>query len=441
MAFYLRGVHLPHRKHTAGKEAVLIDAPKSVTIPMAMHIGRPATPVVKVGDTVKVGTLIGEQNGAVSSPIYASISGKVSKIADMLLSNGAKCPAVIIESDGLMEADETLSVPVIDSKESFVEAVRKSGVVGLGGAGFPTHIKFNVPDGKVDELIINGAECEPYITSDSNTMIYRSEDMAYAIELAQRYLGVKKVIIGIESNNKAAIASMRKLAEQNSDISIKVLPSMYPQGGEKVLVYHTTGKKIAEGKLPLDVGCIVCNCTTMAAIGSYAKTGMPIVKKCVTVDGGAVAEPKNVIVPIGTPISALFEFCGGLKFTPSKVLYGGPMMGITVADINSPVLKNTNAVLAVGEREMRERETTACIRCGSCLNTCPFGINPAGVARAYAKDDFDGMVACGVNICMECGCCSYVCPAHIELVQSNRLAKAALRAEAARKAELQSKEA
>ncbi len=427
MAFYLHGVHLPHRKNTAGKEALCLPSPASVTIPMSMHIGKPAVPAVKVGDTVKIGTLIGEQDGFVSSPVYSSISGKVSKISDILLSNGTKCPAITIESDGLMQEDENLTPPQIDSKDSLISAIRNSGIVGLGGAGFPTYVKFNVGVGQVGELIVNGAECEPYITSDSNTMIYRADDMAYAIDLIQKHLGIKKVIIGIESNKKAAIASMKKLAQKNSSVSVKVLPSVYPQGGEKVLVYHTTGKKVPLGKLPLDVGCIVCNCTTLAAIGNYAKTGLPIVKKCVTVDGGAVKSPQNVIAPIGTPISELFEACGGLTAEPEKVLYGGPMMGITVPDMSAPVLKNTNAVLALVKKDMSYSETTACIRCGSCLNICPFGIDPAGIARAYNKNDAGGMEKCGALLCMECGCCSFVCPAHIPLVQTNKLAKAVIK--------------
>ena len=425
----LKGVHVPHRKHTANTKAVKMTVPASVTIPMSMHIGKPATPVVKAGDEVKVGTLIGEQNGFISSPIYSSISGKVTKISEILLSNGAKGEAITIESDGLMTPDPAIAPPSINSLEEMVEAIRKSGVVGLGGAGFPTYVKLNVAPEKVSELIINGAECEPYITSDSNTMENQYEDMAAGIELIARYLNINKVIIGIESNKKKSIASMKALAKLDSRISVKVLPSIYPQGGEKVLVYHTTGKVIPMGKLPIDVGCIVCNCTTVAAIGNYSKTGMPLVKKCVTVDGAAVKEPKNVIAPIGTSISDLINFCGGLASEPYKVLYGGPMMGISVPDMSAPILKNTNAILALTEKEVKIPETTACIRCGSCLNTCPFGINPAGIANALAKNDFETVESLGVNLCMECGCCSFVCPAHIPLVQKNKLAKAALKEE------------
>ena len=427
MAFYLRGVRLPHRKHTVAEEAFSLPTPKAVVLPMAMHIGKAATPTVKVGDEVKVGTLIAEQDGFISSKVYSSISGKVTKIGDMLASGGNKLTTVVIESDGNMTPDESLSAPVINSREDFVEAVKASGVVGLGGAGFPTYVKFNVEADKIDYLIVNGAECEPYITSDSYTMINKSDDMAFAISYIKRFYGLKKVIIGIENNKKSAIESMRKLAASDDAIEVKILPSVYPQGGEKVLIYHTTGKVLPLGKLPADVGCIVCNCTTLAAIGNYIKTGMPLVKKCVTVDGGAVKEPKNVIAPIGTPISELFEFCCGFSEEPSKVLYGGPMMGISVPDTSAPVLKNTNAVLALTEKETKPPKSTSCIRCGSCVNTCPFGINPAEIARAYEKGDLESAERIGVNLCMECGCCSFVCPAVRPLVQINKLTKTALR--------------
>ncbi len=427
MAFSLSGIHVPHRKHTADSKSIRMNPPKSVTIPVVMHIGKPAVPVVKVGDLVKVGTLIAEQSGPISSPVHASVSGKVTKISDFLTTAGSTVPAITIESDGLMTPDESVVPKEISSKDDFINAIRDSGIVGLGGAGFPTYVKFNVDAEKVDELIINGAECEPYITSDTRTMLERVDDIAFALSMIEKFIGVKKIIIGIEANKKAAIESMKQLAEKDSCVSVKVLPSIYPQGGEKVLVYHTTGKVIPLGKLPLDVGCIVSNITTIASIGSYIKTGMPLVEKCVTVDGAAVKNPQNVIAPIGTALSDVIEFCGGLTESPEKVLYGGPMMGITVLDVSAQIIKNTNAVLALSKKEAKLPKTTACIRCGSCTNTCPFGINPANIARAYAKKDFEELEALGINLCMECGCCSFLCPANRPLVQTNRLAKSALR--------------
>ena len=438
MAFsLLHGVHVPHRKNTDQILPVSMPAPSTVTIPMSMHIGAPAKPVVKVGDLVKVGTLIAEAGGFVSAPIHASVSGKVTKITDYLLSSGTTVPAVVIESDGEMTPAETVIPPVVNSRESLLEAIRNSGVVGLGGAGFPTHVKFNVDPDRIEYLVINGAECEPYVTSDTRTMLDRVADMKRALLAMNEYFGIKDIVIGIENNKKAAIKSMMSLmkemaAEGKCRFTVKALPAVYPQGGEKVLIYHTVGRTVPVGKLPIDVGCIVVNCTTVAAIGAYLETGMPLVEKCVTVDGGAVKEPKNVIVPIGTAMADVFDFCGGLTETPDKVVYGGPMMGITVPDTTAPILKNTNAILALTKKETKLPKTTACIRCGSCLNTCPFSLSPAQIARAYDKRDAVALDALSVNACMECGCCSFVCPANRPLVQTNKLAKQFLKEEKAK---------
>ena len=438
MAFsLLHGVHVPHRKNTDQLAPVSMPAPSTVTIPMSMHIGAPAKPVVKVGDLVKVGTLIAEAGGFVSAPIHASVSGKVTKITDYLLSSGTTVPAVVIESDGEMTPAETVIPPVVNSRESLLEAIRNSGVVGLGGAGFPTHVKFNVDPDRIEYLVINGAECEPYVTSDTRTMLDRVADMKRALLAMNEYLGIKDIVIGIENNKKAAIKSMMSLmkemaAEGKCRFTVKALPAVYPQGGEKVLIYHTVGRTVPVGKLPIDVGCIVVNCTTLAAIGSYLETGMPLVAKCVTVDGGAVKEPKNAIIPIGTAMADVFDFCGGLTETPEKVVYGGPMMGITVPDTTAPILKNTNAILALTKKETKLPKTTACIRCGSCLNTCPFSLSPAQIARAYDKRDAVALDDLSVNACMECGCCSFVCPANRPLVQTNKLAKQFLKEEKAK---------
>ncbi len=425
MAFSLHGVVVPHRKNTAAFPAVRMPVPKTVSIPMAMHIGKPAKPVVKVGDHVDVGTLIAEQDGFVSSPIYASISGTVTKINDMLISTGAFVPAVVIESDGAnTKADVT--PPVINSKEDFIEAIKKSGLVGLGGAGFPTYVKFNT-DKPIEHFIINGTECEPYITSDTRTMIDDADDIAEAIEIVDKYFNVGQFIIGIEKNKKEAIEKMKAIAAKNSKVVVKVLPSRYPQGGEKVLIFNTTKKTVKAGMLPIDVGCIVCNCTTMAFITKYLKTGMPLVEKTITVDGACVKEPKNVIVPVGTALKDVFEFCGGFKEEPQKVLYGGPMMGISVPNTDVPVLKQTNAILALNKKEVSAPKETACIRCGTCLNTCPLGINPQAIARAYDLRDMEKLRKAGIEVCMECGCCAYNCPASRPLVQINKMAKVAYR--------------
>ena len=427
MLFSLNGVHVPHRKHTADMSAVRMTEVKSVTIPMSMHIGAPATPVVKVGDLVKVGSLIAEASGFVSAPIHSSVSGKVTKISDIIISTGGTVPAITIESDGEFSPCDDMCAPTVNSREELIEAIKNSGVVGLGGAGFPTHVKFNVDPSRIEEIVINGAECEPYITSDSLTMTDRVDDMEYAFTAFQKYLGVKRIVIGIESNKKNAIASMNALASRMNGVEVKVLPQVYPQGGEKVLVYHTVKKEIPTGKLPIDVGCIVCNCTTVAAIGTYLKTGMPLVEKCVTVAGGAVKNPQNVIVPIGTRLRDVFDFCGGLVCEPKKVLWGGPMMGISVPDLDETILKNTNAILALTDKESPSVKTTSCIRCGSCINACPLHLDPTAFTRAYNNKDGAQLEALHIGMCMECGCCSFVCPAKQPLVQRNRLAKAVMK--------------
>ena len=428
MRFFLHGVKVPHRKNTASMAAVKMPAPSVVTIPMAMHIGKPATPCVKVGDEVFVGTLIAEQDGFVSAPVYSSVSGKVKGIVEVVLPTGATGTAIKIESDGNMTLDASITPPVITDKASLIDAIKKSGTVGLGGAGFPSYVKFNVPDGKkVEALIINGAECEPYITSDTRTMVDKSEDMYLGIANICDILGIDSVIIGIESNKAEAIAKMKELEARDSRIKVAVLPSLYPQGGEKVLVYHTTGKVVPAGKLPLDVGVIVSNCTTVAAIGNYIETGIPLVSKCITVDGGSVASPKNVIAPIGTSIADLIEFAGGLNGDPYMILLGGPMMGSAIESLDTPVMKNTNAVLALTAAESKPKRETACIHCGACVSHCPFSLNPRAFMNAYKKDDVEELERLRVDICMECGCCSFICPAGKPLVEINKLSKAKLR--------------
>ena len=435
MMFSLRGVHVPHRKGTADKGTARMTPPSRVVLPMSMHIGRPAEVQVKVGDGVFVGTKIGAATTPVSSPVFSSVSGKVAAIEDFMLSNGTVTTAVIIESDGEMKEDPAILPPVVTSREEFLAALAESGIVGLGGAGFPTHVKLNVPPEKIEYLVINGAECEPYVTSDTITMLTRGHDIAVALTALAEFMGVQKVIIGIESNKKSAIAAMRALSEELADrlsFRVQVLPSVYPQGGEKVLIHRTTGRVVQDGKLPIDVGCVVLNCTTLAAIGAYLQTGMPLTEKCVTVGGGAVKNPQNVLVPIGASMADVIAFCGGYTEEPQRLLYGGPMMGITVPDDTAPILKNTNAVLALTAREAKMPKKTPCIHCGACVNSCPFGLAPLMIAAATERRDVVALEELSVMSCMECGCCSFVCPANRPLVQTNKLAKIILREEKAK---------
>lgn len=445
MAFYLssinggilmklHGIKVPHKKNTANCVPVRLSVPKTVRIPMSMHIGKPAKVAVKRGDTVKVGQLIGEADGFISAPVHSSVSGTVAKIEEMTLSNGAKGQCVVIDTDGEQAVFEGVKPPVVTDLQSFTDAVRQSGAVGLGGAGFPTFVKLSVKDlSKLDAVVINAAECEPYITSDTRTMLDKSGDIMRGIEAVKKYLQPNRFIIGIEKNKPEAIKKMQALASQSEGVEVKVLPSSYPQGGEKVLVFNTVGKIIPKGGLPLDVGVIVINVTTLAFIGSYLKTGMPLVNKCVTVDGSAVKEPKNVIAPIGMSIADVLEQSGGTKSEVAKALYGGPMMGLAVPSLDSPILKNTNAITAMDIKEATPPKTTPCIRCGACLNHCPLRLDPREISRAYKLGSVEDLQTLHVDLCMECGCCSYICPAHRPLVQTNKLAKALLRVNQAKK--------
>lgn len=430
--FKLGTVHVPHRKNTADKPSVRMPAPETVRIPMAHHIGAPARLAVKPGDEVFVGTLIGEAAGYVSAPVHSSVSGKVLKIEEYLAPNGKKMPAVVILSDGNMTPDPKIAPPSVESVEDLVLAARESGLVGLGGAGFPTAVKIDgARGGRVDTVVINAAECEPYITSDTRTMLDLAEDVFLGVSLIEKFIQPKAVVIGIEKNKPECVTKMRELFAGDALVSVKALPSEYPQGGEKILIYNTTGRIVPEGGLPSDVGVLVMNVTTVAFLAKYIRTGMPLVEKCLTVDGSAIKNPMNVIVPIGTSIADLIEFTGGFSEDAGKVFYGGPMMGVALYDLSLPILKNNNAIIALNRRDAEPPKSVACIHCGRCVAHCPMGLNPTAFAKAMAVSDeperVERLLSSKINLCMECGTCSYVCPSKRPLVETNRMAKADVR--------------
>ena len=439
---FIGRTRIPHHKNTAEMSAVRMTPPSEVLIPTLQHIGAPATPVVKAGDEVKVGQLIAEPSGYVSSPIYASVSGKVVKVEDYLRPDGRTVPAIRISSDGLMTPHEGITPPEVTDLDSFVEAVRASGVVGLGGAGFPTSVKLDAAKkGEIKTIVINGAECEPHLTSDTRTMLDESEYIFEGITLLEKYIpSVERFIFGIEKNKPLCIEEIARIFKDNEKVSILPLPTLYPQGAEKVIVYNTTGLVIPEGKLPADVGVLVINVTSLSTLAKYVKTGMPLVERCVTFDGSAVAEPKNVIVPLGTSIRELAEFAGGFCDEVGKVLYGGPMMGTPVANLNEPIIKTTGGITALNIKDSTEKEATACIHCGRCVSACPLSLNPTAFSKALTLENTEDKMArleeYSVSLCMECGCCSFVCPANRPLVQNNRLGKSALREYKAHKANL-----
>lgn len=422
----LNGVKVPHSKNTAEMETVKMPVPDKVVIPMKQHMGRECTPTVKLTDLVKVGQIIGDTDAFIGAPIHSSVSGKVTKIDEIIGTDGNLIKAVEITTDKLQEIDESVKVPEVTDLQSFAAAIRASGLVGLGGAGFPTHVKL-MPKNleEVTTLLVNGAECEPYITADNRAMLEDTDDIVEGIKLVKKYMNLSTVIIGIEDNKPQAIAKLQAAVADIEGASVKALKAQYPQGGEKVLIYECTGKIVPEGKLPSDVGCVVMNVSSIAFVAKYMRTGMPLITKRLTVDGDAIAEPKNVEVAIGTSFSDVIDFCGGFKTEPKKIIMGGPMMGFAVPTINYPVLKNNNAILAFSAAKTAEAEKpeTPCIRCARCVNACPFSLMPAAIEKAYKAGNVDALKALKVNLCMECGCCAYVCPAKRNLVSVNRLAK------------------
>lgn len=427
------GVHVLHKKNTCNCESVIMPCPKKVILPMVQHIGTPCKPVVKTGMQVAIGDLIAEGEGMVSAPIHATVSGRVGKITKIKLPTGHIEDAVILESDGEMRISKKIKPPVINTVQDFLNAVNTSGLVGLGGAGFPTHVKINVPDEKhVDTLIVNCAECEPYITTDNREAIENTDNVINGIILMIRMLSLDRAIIGIENNKPEAIKKLKKAIKECKEkekqkICVLSLKSRYPQGAEKVIIKAAVNRVVPMGKMPVDTGCIVMNITSVAFISSYIRTGIPLVSKRITIDGSAISEPKNVIVPIGTMIKDIIDFCGGYKEKCGKLISGGPMMGIALASDRFPILKQNNAILAFNEKDAVLPKPTDCIRCGKCVQSCPFSLMPVAIEKAVKLNNTEELERRGVMDCMECGTCAYNCPAHRPLVQIMRQGKSMVR--------------
>ncbi len=422
------GVAVAHNKLTAEKETVRMPIPETVTLPMLQHIGAPCTPTVKKGDYVGVGQVIGDSDAYVSAPIHASVSGKVIAVQDVKLANGKMAPAVTIESDGEMKLFEGLEPPVVNNKQDLVKAVRASGLVGLGGAGFPSHVKLNLPEDKeIDTLIVNAAECEPYITVDYRECLENSHNILGGVYTLQEILGFKRVVIAVEDNKPEAIKILKAIADKDNDhgnaVRLMTLKSRYPQGAEKMMVLSATGRKVPAGGLPSDVGCVVMNVASTAFISRYLKYGKPLISRSVTVSGNCIANPCNVRVPIGTSLQEIIDFCGGFTDEPYKILSGGPMMGTAVTGTDVPLLKSNNAILAFGKDGARLKPERDCIRCGRCHTACPMSLIPTQIEKYASLGDAEMLKKLGTSVCMECGSCAYSCPAGKPLVQHMRLAK------------------
>ena len=428
------GAAVPHHKNTWELPTATMPPPERVILPMQQHLGAPCVPTVKKGDTVFVGTVVGDSDAYVSAPVHASVSGTVEELTTVMLTGGQMTQAVVIRSDGKMEKDPAIYPPAaITTKGELAAAARSAGLVGLGGAGFPAHVKLNVPEGKqIDTLIVNVAECEPYVTSDHREALENGKNVLEGIYKVKEILEVQRVLIAVEDNKPDVIQRLSEIAgdpQRDPLDQVRVLPlkSRYPQGAEKVLVQACTGRKVPEGKLPADVGCLVMNIGSISFLASYMRTGMPLTLKRVTLDGSAIAHPQNVIVPVGTPIKDVVAFCGGYKAEPKKLIMGGPMMGVAITSDELPILKQNNAILAFDEREAALRQPTACIRCGRCVAACPMQLMPTKLEQAAERKDVEALQSLHVMTCMECGCCSFSCPAGRRLVQAIRLGKSYVR--------------
>lgn len=422
------GVHPPHNKFTAQSATQALPLPATVTIPLAQHIGAPCLPVVSVGQQVFVGTLLADRTDALCAPIHSSVSGTVKAIGPMICAGGRLADGVTIETDGNQTPDPDLQPFPVSSAEDLVAAARACGLVGLGGAGFPTHIKLRPsPEQPIDTILINAAECEPHITSDDRACLEDTPLIVRGMHTLLAALQPKQVIVGIETNKPKAIEALVREIEGNPDaenrLRVMPLPSHYPHGAEKILVQVATGRRVPAGKIPSFVGCSVLNVSSLAVLQNFIETGMPLTHRRITVDGPAVINPQNLLAPIGTAIQELLDFVG-VHEPPAKVLSGGPMMGSALLDTAMPVVKQTNAVLAFDKKnDLSDRHQAPCIRCGRCATACPMSLMPTLIER-YAKiNDIENLRRVGVGVCMECGSCAYSCPAHRPLVQYMRLAK------------------
>ena len=424
------GVH-PHGGKVSGGSAIEDAAlPPKVIIPLQQHVGAPAQPVVEVGAEVKKGQKIGEAGGFVSAMIHASISGKVTEISDYLYPNplGRTSPSVVIESDGNDEWAEDIKPSddpdSLDGRQ-ILDAIREAGIVGMGGASFPTNVKLSIPEGKnIDTIILNGVECEPYMTPDHRIMVEEPAKIVDGLKLMMKATDVPHGFIGIEMNKPDAIEVMREATRSEASIKVAPLRVRYPQGWENMLIKAILNREVPPGGLPLAVGVVVSNVGTAAAISDAMRLGHPLIQRAVSITGPGIAQSKNLRVRVGTPFSDLIEQCGGFKGTPQKVIAGGPMMGFAMFDTGVPVVKGSTNILILSDKDAKMYESRSCVKCGRCVNVCPVGLMPTMIASLSEKGKFKEAEAYFPMDCKECGCCAYTCPAKIPLVQLIQFAKA-----------------
>ena len=436
MAFsFFGGIHPKENKHLAEHQPVQeFPAPDVLVIPMTQHIGAPCLPLVKKGDQVTMGQKIGDNQG-LCVPVHASVSGKVKAVEIRPHTSGTMVPSVVIENDHqytLCPDIQPRSQEQVEalSKEELIAIIREAGIVGMGGATFPTHVKLSSSVGKVDTVIVNTSECEPYIVADDRLCQEYPDELISGLLIIMKILGLSSAHIGLEDNKPAAAKALRAAIDPKTGIVVDVLETKYPQGAEKQLVYAITGKEIPSGGLPAAVGCAVFNAATCKAIHDAVYEGMPLIRRIVTVSGDILMEPKNLMVPIGTSFDDMVE-AAGRNATPYKVLSGGPMMGAAQFDVSVPVIKGTNAITILGEQNRFYVEAAQCIRCGKCIEACPMKLMPVLMYKAMLSGDLEQIKAANIMDCIECGCCAYTCPASVPLVHGFRAAKLAIRQAAA----------
>lgn len=432
---FFGGVHPKGHKELSRDAALTVFQPKLVSIAMSQHIGAPCKPLVAVGQRVTVGQKVGDGTG-LCAPVHASVSGTVVAVEERPHPGGTQVLSVVIENDGRDDLSPDIhpreSIGELDA-QALIDILREAGITGMGGAGFPTYFKLSSGLGKVDTVIVNGAECEPYITADDRLMRQTPERVMGGLRIIRKILQPERTAIGIEANKPEAIEAMRAVLEEG--VELLPLRVRYPQGAEKQLIQSVTGRCVPPGGLPASVGCAVFNAATCAAIYDAVYAGMPLVRRAVTVTGGAIAHPGNFIAPIGTPFSELIEAAGGFACTPYKILCGGPMMGLAQYTVDAMTIKGCNAITCLSEKDRRGQAAQHCIRCGKCVENCPMHLMPLFMHKASAAGKLERLKELHVADCIECGCCAYGCPAGIPLVQSFRTAKRMLRDAAAREKE------
>lgn len=427
--FKIGGVHPPENKLSAGEKIKVLPVPEQVVIPLGQHIGAPATPVVQKGDNVKVGQLIAQASGFVSANIHSPVSGTVLSIDQVTDASGLSKPAVTVKTEGDewmpgIDRSEKIEHNITQTKEDIIKSITAAGIVGLGGATFPTHVKLTPPPGNTAEvLIINGVECEPYLTADHRIMLERAEEIIIGVQILMKAIGVKRAVIGIENNKKDAIEHLQNVSGKVLGIEICPLHVRYPQGGEKQLIMATIGRAVPSGALPIAVGAVVQNVGTALAVYEAVMKHKPLIERVVTVTGKSVKQPGNFLCRIGTPITQLIEAAGGIPEDTAKIIGGGPMMGRSMVNIDSPVIKGTSGILLMNEKEAARKPMRNCIRCSKCVSVCPMGLEPYLLMKLAQLNFTDRMEEEKVMDCIECGSCSYTCPSDRALLDYIRLGK------------------